>query len=147
MKQTKSVAIRTYNRPFSESISNCGRHHNMNTSELCVWECQGTIRDTLGTSASTKTGPKPTNLDSVGFIFLDKKWICNRKMSSLFNSVPVVRILYKEAPLRMPVKMLTSQQHFQLWTNTSPRWEGFSQNPWNPDETLVQKLQIREDFG
>ena len=35
----------------------------MNTSELCVWECQGTIRDTLGTSALTRTGHKPPNLD------------------------------------------------------------------------------------
>ena len=35
----------------------------MNTAELCIWECQGTIRDTLGTSALTRTGPKPPNLD------------------------------------------------------------------------------------
>ena len=47
----------------------------MNTSQLCVWECQGTIRDTLETSASTKIGPKPTNLDSVGSIFFGPKKI------------------------------------------------------------------------
>ena len=40
----------------------------MNTSELCVWECQGTIRDTLGTSALIKSDPNHRSA-----FFLQKK--------------------------------------------------------------------------
>ena len=63
----------------------------------------------------------------------------NPKMMGLYHSVTM---RYLRMPVRIPLL-----KKIELWTKISPRWKRFSQNPWNPEATLVWKLQIRKDFG
>ena len=70
---------------FSKHTSSCRAHRGTHTSELCVWECQGTVWDTLGTSALIRIDPSRRSAT----IFFTKKKNPTPRMTQLFKELVI----------------------------------------------------------